>query len=100
MRRELQYVLSRLGVQEHYITSIKLSPDWRYATIYSISAIDEDDTASAKALEGMSEAIGKLLKERCSGHFFPKLRFRADATARQEQKLEELMRNTPDASAD
>ena len=91
MVRELQEVIVRLGMLEHSVTRVRLSPDWRYATIYCISNKDNQDELSAKTLEEHSNQIAKLLRERCSGHFFPKLRFVPDEQIRQQQSLDKIL---------
>jgi ribosome-binding factor A len=91
MMREMQEVIVRLGMVEQSITRVILSPDWRYATVYCISNVSEDDELSAKNLEEQSNQITKLLKHRCSGHFFPKLRFLPDKEIRKQQSLDQIL---------
>lgn len=90
MRRHIQSAVMRLGLN-CYVTNIVLSVDWRYATIYCISSMDDDDNAAANNLEAMSKEIAKMVIDRCAGHFFPKLRFAPDKEVRRQQKVNEIM---------
>lgn len=97
MQKELSLVLVRLGLVKQSITRVTISVDWRYATIYCISNLDLEDEKAASELFHARQEISKILKERASGHFFPKLRFKADVQARKEEHLLSLLDSIPDA---
>lgn len=100
MLREVQESLKRLGIFDCRVTNINISSDWRYATIYCISLIDDDDKDAAKRLELYKGKIGRIVKHRCGGHFFPVLRCAPDREARRIMRVEEILDTLPQDNSD
>lgn len=97
MMREVQAALIKLGLDAFCVTSVRVSPDWKHSNVYFIqTGQDEEDLHMSKMLNNRLHEIAGLVKNRCSGHFFPKFRFIFDSSALQNLRVEQLLLGMPD----
>lgn len=81
------------------VTSVKISPDLKIASIYYTVLGDDDQKAkSKKALERSNGFIRNELKPNIKSRWLPELRFFYDDTLEQAQKINTLISKIHDSA--
>jgi ribosome-binding factor A len=75
------------------IPEVRLSPDLRLATVYVTTLGGEDLTPVLAALEKNRKYIRSEIAHTVNLKFAPDVRFRADETADEAQRIEEILRS-------
>ena len=106
VRHALVEVFTHEGVHDpvlasHTITfpEVRMSPDLRLATVYVMPLGGRDINAVVEALEKNKRWLRGALARRIDIKFMPELRFRADETFAEADRIERLLRS-PEVARD
>ncbi|MBI4498839.1 MAG: 30S ribosome-binding factor RbfA [Chloroflexi bacterium] len=80
------------------ITGVELSPDMRYAKVYtSILGVDEEKRAALQALRGAERYLRRELGERITMRRIPELQFQLDESIERGVRISQLLKQVSEA---
>lgn len=80
------------------VTEVRISPDLKYATAYVMSLGGADMEKVLPALNNESHAFQKEIARQGKMRFTPRIKFIADGSFDEAQRIEDILRDLPKAA--